>query len=431
MKGTTTMPSVVFLLVLFLAFSFTPSAQPAHAEEGGGKSGEKIPVELNGYIEARSGCRTQKDQYEKDISVMELRLQAELSSSYEWGDFKYKGDVWADGITKRGKYDTREMWFFARPVDFLDVKIGRQILTWGTGGLVFLNDLFPKDWQSFFIGRDAEYLKAPSDAVKLSLFTDHVNADLVYTPQFDPDRFITGEYVSYWNANPGRPAGRDTLLHSRKPDRWLRDYEVAVRLYRNIKNYELAVYGYRGFWKNPGGQTPSGAATFPRLNVYGASARGQIMRGIGNIELAYYQSVDDEDGRDPLANNSEMRYLLGYAQEIQRDLNVSLQYYVEQMLDYGRYRRNLTAGSARNHYRHVITLELTKLTMNQNLRLSLSGYYSPSDSDAYIRPNIHYKYTDHTALESGANIFLGKHSYTFFGQYENNTNIYAAIRYSF
>ena len=45
-----------------------------------------------------------------------------------------------------------------------DVSIGRQVITWGTGDLVFLNDLFPKDFVSFFAGRDDDYLKAPGDA---------------------------------------------------------------------------------------------------------------------------------------------------------------------------------------------------------------------------------------------------------------------------
>ncbi len=62
------------------------------------------------------------------------------------------------------------------------ITLGRQILTWGTGDLVFINDLFPKDWVSFFIGRDVEYLKAPSDALKVSAFSSWANLDLVYTP---------------------------------------------------------------------------------------------------------------------------------------------------------------------------------------------------------------------------------------------------------
>jgi len=410
---------------------FVGSAHQSWAEDSNSLMGNLPPVEMHGFLETRTGIRTQKDPHEKDISVMEARLQGELFTHTEWAEFKYKGDVWGDGITEKIDYDTREAWCFSRPSDFLDVKIGRQVLTWGTGDLVFLNDLFPKDWQSYFIGREKEYLKAPSDAVKIGVFTDLANVDVVYTPKFDPDRYITGEYISYWNENLKRLAGNDAIIAADEPDRWFQDDEIAVRLFRNIHNYELALYGYSGFWKRPGGQTISGIAVFPKLNVFGASVRGQIGPGIGNIEIAYYQSVDDESGSNPLINNSEMRYLIGYTQDLARNFNTSLQYYVEHMLNYSNYTSNLSGGHARDRDRHVITLQLTKLLMNQNLELSFASYYSPSDEDAYLRPNIRYKYTDKIIMEAGANIFVGDAPYTFFGQFEKNTNIYVAVRYSF
>ncbi|HOP40213.1 MAG TPA: hypothetical protein PLI53_04145 [Geobacteraceae bacterium] len=387
--------------------------------------------EVHGYAELRAGCRTRNDPHEKDASVMEARLQLELPASNAWLDVKYKGDVWLDGVTEQVEYDTRELWFFVRPLDFLDLKIGRQVLSWGTGDLVFLNDLFPKDWRSFFIGRDDEYLKAPSDALKLGIFTDVADVDVVYTPRFDPDRYITGTYVSYWNDRLKRRAGRDAIVSAVRPERWFADYEVAVRLFKAIRGSEVAAYAYRGFWKTPANRTGEGAATFPRLNVYGASVRGGIGSGIGNIEFAWYQSVDNESGCNILARNSEMRYLVGYAREIGKDFNGALQYYVEQLLDYGPYRKTLNGVSGRDEFRHVITVQLTKLLMKQNLKLSLSGYYSPSDNDAYIRPNIHYRYSDRISLEAGANIFVGDHPGTFFSQFRNNTNIYTAVRYSF
>jgi hypothetical protein len=427
------MAGFVRFLSLSLALVLLPLSSPLQAAEEDTGLFRKLsaPIEVHGFCELRAGCRTQKDPYEKSISVMESRLQADLFFHKDWAQLKYKGDVWLDGITEKGEYDTREAWLFLRPIDLLDVKIGRQILTWGTGDLVFLNDLFPKDWQSFFIGRQAEYLKAPSDAVKFSFFTKLANIDVVYTPKFDPDRYITGEYISYWNSTQESLAGRNAIIDAEEPDRWFRDFELAVRVYRKIRRYELALYGYRGYWKRPGGQTPSGENIFPRLNVYGASARGPVGRGIGNIELAFYQSVDDQSGFNPWIDNSEMRYLVGYAREIGKDFNASLQYYVEQILSYSAYKENLTSGPTKDQFRHVITLQLTKLLLNQNLTVSLSGYFSPSDVDGYLRPYIHYQYTDRLALELGANMFFGEHPYTFFGQFQNNTNIYTAIRYSF
>ncbi|MCG8549995.1 MAG: hypothetical protein MI799_06305 [Desulfobacterales bacterium] len=386
------------------------------------------PVELNGFLEFRAGCRIQDDPRQKQTSVLESRLQAELFTYTSWAEFKYKGDLWADGITEKGEYDTREAWMFARPSDVLDIKIGRQVLTWGTGDLVFLNDLFPKDWQSYFIGRDSEYLKAPSDAVKVSFFTSFANVDLVYTPRFDPDRYITGEYVSYWNGS--ELAGRDNLINTQVPDQWFKDYEIALRLYKNIRNYELALYGYRGFWKRPSGRSGSGEYLFPELSVYGFSARGNVGRGIGNLEFAYYRSGRDSDGTDPMINNSELRYLVGYNQDLAMDFNAGLQYYVEQMLHYGSYEDNLVQGAPRDRFRHVITLQLTWLLMNQNLELSLSSYWSPSDQDAYLRPRAAYKWSDDITVEAGANIFTGSEMHTFFGQFEDNTSVYTAVRFS-
>ncbi|MHC4085262.1 MAG: hypothetical protein ACYSWZ_16835 [Planctomycetota bacterium] len=58
-------------------------------------------------------------------------------------------------------------------------------------------------------------------------------------------------------------------------------------------------------------------------------------------------------------------------------------------------------------------------------------YYSPTDKDVYMRPNLNYKASDNVALEVGANIFFGDYPNTFFGQFENNSNIYAVVRYSF
>jgi hypothetical protein len=426
--------SSLSLLVLSTIVGLTTLEQTALAEEDETTSSflDDLDYELHGFYEIRAGYRTRKDPYEKDMSIMESRLQLDLASYIDWADLKVKGDVLGDLVNEEGKFDLREAYIFTRPSDYMDLKIGRQILTWGTGDLVFINDLFPKDWQSFFIGRDTEYLKAPSDALKVSLFSEVANIDFIYTPQFDSDRFIRGQRLSYWNSNLQRLAGQDAVISADKPDRWFRDDEFAMRLYKNINNYELALYSYWGYWKSPAGQNPAGTqATFPDLNVYGASMRGAVGKGIGNLEFGYYESADDQNGQNPLVDNSQLRYLAGYTQEIGKELTAGVQYYIEQTLDHSAYKDSLSGGPANDEFRHLTTLRLTKLLMNQNLRLSLFTYYSPSDKDVYLRPNINYKVSDSLAVEVGANIFFGDYPNTFFGQFENNTNIYAAVRQNF
>ncbi|MFC1736260.1 hypothetical protein ACFL1X_09090 [Candidatus Hydrogenedentota bacterium] len=420
-------------------FDSTPAQDSSETEE---ESDFELPFDLTGFAELRAGTRTQRDHHERDGSIGEGRLQLEIEKQWEHIDLNITTDLLYDPTLShhdldleegRGWLELREASVAFTPADFLDVKIGRQILTWGTGDMLFINDLFPKDWKSFFIGRDVEYLKAPSDAVKASFYNDFVNLDVVYTPSFDADRYIDGSRISYWNTMFGARSGKNAVTRMDKPEEWFDDDEIALRLYRNLSGYELALYGYWGFWKSPAGMDIySGKATFPEISAYGASVRGTIGKGIGNIEIGYYDSEDDRSGESPFIKNSEFRFLVGYEQEIGRDFTMGVQYYLEHVSEHGEYSRTLPANMRRvDKNRQVLTLRLRKLLMNQNLELSLFGYYSPTDQDAYLRPRVHYKIDDHWSAEIGGNVFVGEDDHTFFAQFERNTNVYLAVRYGF
>jgi len=399
-------------------------------------------LELHGFFDIRAGVRTQSDPHERDASLGEMRLQLFNETFTDNATFAVRADFIYDRVINSshtdleqglGLIDLREANVTLAPLDFVDLKVGRQILTWGVGDLLFINDLFPKDWNSFFAGRDTDYLKAPSDAMMLSLYSDFADLDFVYTPAFDSDRYISGDRVSYWNPMLGRRAGRDAIADPERRSRWFREDEFALRMRQTVQGYELAAYAYHGYWKSPEGFNPlSERNYYPHLNVYGASARGTMAGGVVSLEGGYYDSRQDRRGRDPLVPNSQQRYLVGYEREIVRDLQAGVQYYVEIMQHYGSYRANLPEGmSSKDENRHVLTFRLTKLAMNQNLTLSCFVFWSPSDKDAYLRPNIEYKASDVWHYSVGANVFIGRDNDSFFGQFEKNNNVYAAVRCNF
>jgi len=401
-----------------------------------------LAVDVHGFADVRGGTRTQDDPNEKKASLGEARFQLDLERMGDLSVMKVRTDFLYDDIPGeddpdleegQGLVDLREANVLVSPLDFMDAKIGRQVLTWGTGDLLFINDLFPKDWQSFFSGRDVEYLKAPSDAAFVSFFPAFMNIDISYTPRFDADRFISGDRISYWNPMLGKRAGRDAVVDPDRPDGWFDDDEIAVRGSRTVGGYELAAYAYDGYWKTPRGMDPATMrATFPRLSVYGASLRGGLGKGLVNVEAGYYDSRDDAAGTDPFVPNGEARGLVGYERELVRDLSLGLQYYIEHILDYDDYRHALAEGQpARDEDRQVVTVRLTKQALNQNLTLSLFAYYSPTDRDAYLRPVIKHKVTDAWLVTAGGNVFIGEEDHTFFGQFEESSNVYAGIRRSF
>lgn len=421
-----------FILIALVCLGFFP----VEAEEAFSIRDQlfkNYEIELYGFIEGRQGWRLQNDPLQKDASISEVRLQLDLSRDAGWAVFKLKGDIIGDQVEEDVNGEMREMNILFSPLDYVDIKLGRQTLTWGTGDFLFVNDLFPKDWESFFIGRDDEYLKAPSDAIKGSIFSDLLNIDLVYTPLFNASKYIDGTRISYWNPILRRTAGRDFIFDDQQRDDIFTDSEYAARLSKNKGGLELALYGYYGFWKTPEGLDMKELKLFyPKLSVYGASGRGALLGGIGNLEIGYYDSRDDRGGGDPLIRNSEIRMLAGFERELAANLTGGLQYYLEMMQDYDTYKKTLPVGQEpKDEVRHLLTFRLTRLMLNQNLRLSFFVYYSPSDHDGYIRPKIHYKLTDQWAVEAGANIFAGEKDHTFFGQFQDNTNAYAGVRWSF
>lgn len=394
---------------------------------------DDLPFDLHGFVEAGLGLRTQNDPNQHhDGNYAELRLQLEASKSLDEAEFKFRLDLFRDEALHEFNADLREAHVLLTPSDSMDLKIGRQILTWGTGDLFFLNDLFPKDFQSFFIGREESYLKAPSDSIKTSFFLDAFNLDLVWSPLFNPDRFVNGERLSFFNPFLGRKTGEREELSSREPETAFKDSELHLRAYKNISGYEMALYGYYGFFKNPGGFNLAGEAIFPRLAVYGASVRGSALKGIGNVEVAYYDSLKDRSGTNAFINNSQFRFLMGYTQELFTDFNIGVQYYIEHMMHHTRFMRSLPPGGfAQDETRHTFTVRLTQLLLQQNLRLSLFTFYSPSDGEAYLRPIAHYKVSDAWSATVGANVFTGDGHTTFFGQLDDNSNVYARVRYSY
>jgi hypothetical protein len=411
------------------------------------KLSANIPFKIHGFAEGALGWLPSKNKLIRNHSfnLMEGRVQlktlyypefwALLAGWSTAADVKF--DLVGDGIAEDFRVEFRDLNVRFSPLNWLDLKVGRQILTWGTGDLIFVNDLFPKDWVSFFIGRDDEYLKRPSDALKVSGFSGWVNADFVLIPFFTPDNPVRGEYLSFYDPLVGEIVGEDNNLHFNRPPRTPDTMEYAARLYRSVGSYELAAYGFKGFYKQAlGVENPStGDLFYPRLIALGSSVRGPVPRagGIGNLEWAWYHSEDDGSGTDPYIENSQMRYLAGYERDLWADFTLGIQYFVEEMLRYDEYKRTLPdeAFFTADEFTQTITLRLTQKLFQQNATASLFTFFSPTDLDFNIRPRFSWNLTDHWNLTSGANFFAGAHPYTLFGQFRDDNAVYARARYSF
>ncbi len=405
-------------------------------------AGAAVP-DIHGFSELAGGVKTSDDNTKRDsFNLLEERLQLKSSYGFEDGSYfarkgavlNFKGDFTVDAYYDgKTDFDLRELNLSWTPLEWMDAKFGRQVLTWGTGDYLFINDLFPKDYESFFTGRGDEYLKKPSDAFKLSVYPSWGNIDFM-AARFTANTTATGDRLSFFDSFQGGIAGRNSDRHLIEPPLQASNNEYALRLYRHIGSYELALYSFSGFNKNPDSYKDETTRQmfYRRMDAYGASLRGPFLGGIGSAEFGYDNSLQDPDGNNRLIENSMVKFLSGYEKDLGNDLKVGFQYFYEQRLDDDNYTENLLAGDfIFDESRHLLTQRLTRLYKNQTVTISLFNFYSPTDKDGYVRPLVSYDVTDQWKLAFGANLPWGEDDVTEFGQMKRNKNVYVRARCSF
>ncbi len=395
-------------------------------------------IEIHGFLIGNFSGRTtgQRPSGEegRDLLLAEERLRLDI---FGWTEAieasaRVKGDFFHDAVARDFRVVLREAYLDYTTGD-LDFRLGRQIVTWGVGDLLFINDVFPKDWVSFFSGRPLEYLKIGVDGFRSRYSSDALNGEFLVIPFFEPDNLPTSKRFFLFDPFSAVPA-RD----EEEPETTFSNTELALRLYRRIGDFDVSAYAYRGFWRTPG-MKPDNIASptrvmvfYPELSVYGLSAQGSAFNGIMSFETGYYHSRDDEDGDDPTIPNSQIQFLVGYQRQLWEDFTLGVQYYGEIMEDHSAYRSSLPVGfPEQKEYRDTVTLRLEQLLKHQTLRLYLFTFYSPVDNDYLIQPQVSYKFSDNLSSTLGANIFGGEKDTTSLGQFDKNDNIYLSIRLDF
>lgn len=423
--------SVRIILASVLLGSSCLFAQPAPTQ-----ANKKWPVRVHGFLLGNFTPRTSdahplgKEGSRFLWADERLRLEASGATANGKLSFMFKGDAFHDAVANKLDGVVREAYLdYSRGP--LDLRLGRQIVTWGVGDLIFINDVFPKDWNAFFSGRPLEYLKVGVDAAKLHLATPALNAELVVIPFFEPDNLPRPERFFFFD-----PFASVRNRRMRDPPTTTGNTEFAARVYRRVADTDVSLYAYRGYWRQPSFRPdrfplPTQLRGFyPRLNTYGVSAQRNVGAGLLSFEAGYNDSQDDRRGTDSAIPNSQFRFLAGYQRQFANDFTVGAQYYTETLTNYASYKATFPPGlPLEDHVRHLLTLRLTKFLRYQTWRLSIFSFYSPSDQDALLVPEAWHAFTDRLSLAVGANIFMGQRPTTFWGQFDRDDNVYAVLRY--
>ncbi|MBF0516426.1 MAG: hypothetical protein HQK97_04795, partial [Nitrospirae bacterium] len=326
-------------------------------------------ISLHGFLQGNySADLTNSNPDSGKFKLVEERLQLKFEASKDPLHVFIKVDAYYDHIDRYFEEELREGYIDLTASGW-DLRAGRQVATWGLGDMVFINDVFPKDYNAYFSGRPIEYMKRAVDSVKIGVYPGGISFEGIVIPSFTPDKLPAPQ--RFWGYDP-MPSitSRDT----EKPSISIGNTEFALRAYGNLGGFDTAIYFYHGFYRSPSMMPddmmqPSKLTLFyPKLNEYGASTQGQALDGVLSLEAGYYDSRNNRDGTNSFVPNSQTRFLVGYQRQLMEDFTAGVQYYGEYMLDYSAYVNNLPSGYPQEKRWHDFTsLRLSQLFINQTL----------------------------------------------------------------
>lgn len=457
---------------------FSQQSDEFNDETGSNENAGPIELKFSGFLEIEQGGHIgKKGAQDRDWVMENKRFRLKTSGNSDAGKYFVKLDVINDSIEKKQEIDVQEARLLFSPMEWMDVSVGTQVSTWGVADMLYINDLFPKNWVANFLGRDTEALKESSNALRVtSYFGLSSGIDMVYHPDFSPDITPVGCRFSVYDPNTDSLVkNTDTCGEKFSTSQQTGEYshgEFASRWFYKSGSHEFAFYTYTGYFKNPKGQQwadSSGNATgntdyrqqngyttrmsyYPELNVYGLSAEGQMGPGIYSFETGYYDSREDRDGDNPYIENSFWKVLVGYKLDLSAHLTVGAQWYSELMEKYEEYENALADMLAYNYsetkeqakerdtykYRkekvqNTYTLRLTYKTLQERLWINFFGYHRPQDHDAFYKLDTSYQMDNNIYLIAGVNIFEGSNNYISrdFGMLKNDDNAFVRLKYTF
>lgn len=395
---------------------------------------------LGGFVEAVQAVRVEENAALGDAGIgersyprSEVRAQLTARHARDRETLFLRADIVGDarGVAATD-IDLREAYVSLRLADWLDLKAGRQVATWGTGDLVFANDLFAKDWVAFFTGLDDTYLKRPQDLLRLSAYVRGVTAEAALAPRFTPDNLPSGERLSVFDPFTGRTVGAAGAPAIVAPPARLENGEVFARLSGLRRSAEWALYGYAGRWPTPRAATAAGTLRYPRLASAGASLRAPLGSILAHAEAAMYVSRDDTQGSDPRIANSQLIGFAGVERGLGPDWTLGAQYVFEWMQDHDAYVANLPPGAfVQDELRSTVTARIGRWARHRTLHMSVFGYWGVTDEDWHVRPSASYDVTDAVRVTAGASLVGGQRPDTLFGQFQDNSNAFGRLRFSF
>ena len=393
--------------------------------------------DISGFVRTYEGVNIENG----DFSIIQQTTSLNFEKRGEKVSFKANPMLYlynTDSLQLRLREAYMDMYF-----KNFDVRIGKQQVVWGKADGVFITDIVsPLDLSEFLLP-DFDEIRQGVIATKLNYYFGSSTIEAIWMPIFSPN--LRPDANSVWYVAPDFPVAPKFDWSNSTVNPSLENSELFLKWSAMTSKIDFELMGGYTWDDNPamhvhktmamdtiqGTPTPvlTGISITPqhhRLSVAGGSfsteMKGLIFRGEGAYYNGKYFQTEDPLATDALVQKDYLNYVVGLDFSI-KNVKLSTQFIQKYILDY-------EDGINENEFHNTATFLARYDMMRETLHLELFSYIGLSDGDALIRPKITYDFDDSFSLLFGANIFVGDEGGQF-GQYQDNSMIYAKIKYSF
>ncbi len=406
----------MFKKTVFALFS-AAFALSAHAQD-------ELSLQLNGFVDSYHALQA---EYPHKIMSSRTRLRLEMRADYGEASLYSSMNLAYNSLIKDQSGAFLREAYFDYAGKYLEVKAGRQIVTWGVADGLRLTDLIsPMDYTEF-MANDYDDIRVPVNAINLKYPGESFSAEVVFVPV--PEYFVmpSGE-DNPWTM----PLPPNTSMDlSGTPEKRLKNSEVGGRLRFFLENLDFSLTALRTFNKSPitvAGYDPEAKSAvikgvYEPMNVVGGDVsipageiviRGEVAAYFGE-PIALKNSID-------YWHRSSFNALIGIDWYAGDNWTVMAQYMHKVIMDY-----QSVLGTEQNT--SMITARISKELLNNTLKLSVYGMFDVDNVGFYVRPAADYLLSDQITLSLGGDLLGGRRGT--FKTYKKNTQMWVKGKYFF
>jgi len=353
--------------------------------------------------------------------------------------------------------------------DYLDIRIGKQQVVWGTAdGVKILDIVNPIDMREFNLeltrALDAD-VRIPLWMLKLE-YSPTVNGTLqfLFIPDFESNYYapagtpyaVRAKNVGERRLDVLRDMGCKVVVRREKPGQTLENSRIGVRWLDVINGFEYTLNYLHGYShvmaRHFLGIKPIGIPFFPgsvayledryaQTETFGCSFSKAItkgfMRGFNfRGEFAYVKNYDNgygnKDDQVDVGEVDQYNYVLGIDKYFWTNWLYSfqlIQFWLEKKKHHGYHYLFGPTSDIQDQCETILSLSISTDFMHERLKPGMRVFWG-DDNDWETNLRVEYELRDYLILTWGMHLFNG-HSSQLFGEFRNRDTLYFEMKLGF